>query len=55
MPATEITFAEKLKTSGYQTACIGRMFDRKPIIERMPNAQGFDYYFGTLEPTMEEK
>ncbi len=50
MPATEITFAEKLKTSGYQTACIGKwdVSNRKPIIERMPNAQGFDYYFGTL-------
>jgi arylsulfatase A-like enzyme len=50
MPATEITFAELIRTSGYQTACIGKwdVSNRKPIIDRMPNAQGFDYYFGTL-------
>lgn len=50
MPASEITFAETLRTAGYQTACIGKwdVSNRKPIIDRMPNAQGFDYYFGTL-------
>jgi len=50
MPAEEVTFAEKLKEAGYQTACIGKwdVSSRKPIIERMPQAQGFDYYFGTL-------
>jgi len=50
MPASEITFAELIKTVGYQTACIGKwdVSNRKPIMERMPNAQGFDYYFGTL-------
>jgi arylsulfatase A-like enzyme len=50
MPASEITFAEKLRDAGYQTACIGKwdVSNRKPIIERMPNAQGFEYYFGTL-------
>jgi arylsulfatase A-like enzyme len=50
MPASEITFAELMRKSGYQTACIGKwdVSNRKPIIERMPNAQGFDYYFGTL-------
>ena len=50
MPASEITFAELIKKAGYQTACIGKwdVSNRKPIIERMPNAQGFDYYFGTL-------
>ena len=50
MPATEITFAELMRESGYQTACIGKwdVSNRKAIIERMPNAQGFDYYFGTL-------
>ncbi|MHC4400901.1 MAG: sulfatase-like hydrolase/transferase [Planctomycetota bacterium] len=50
MPASEITWAERIKTAGYQTACIGKwdVSNRKPIIERMPNAQGFDYYFGTL-------
>lgn len=50
MPATEITFAELMRESGYQTACIGKwdVSNRKPIIDRMPNAQGFGYYFGTL-------
>lgn len=50
MPADEITFAELIKTAGYQTACIGKwdVSDRRPVVERMPNAQGFEYYFGTL-------
>ena len=50
MPAAEITFAELMRESGYQTACIGKwdVSNRKAIIDRMPNAQGFDYYFGTL-------
>ena len=50
MPASEVTFAELMKQAGYQTACIGKwdVSNRKPIIDRMPNAQGFDYYFGTL-------
>ena len=50
MPATEITFAEKMRAVGYQTVCIGKwdVSSRKPIIPRMPNAKGFDYYFGPL-------
>ena len=50
MPAEEITWAELIKGAGYQTACIGKwdVSNRKETIERMPNAQGFDYYFGTL-------
>lgn len=50
MPATEVTFAELMRDAGYQTACIGKwdVSNRKPIIKRMPVAQGFDYYFGTL-------
>ena len=50
MPAEEITFAELIKKVGYQTACIGKwdVSSRRPFIERMPNAQGFDYYFGPL-------
>jgi len=50
MPASEITFAELIKNAGYQTACIGKwdVSNRKPIIDRMPNAQGFDYFFGAL-------
>lgn len=50
MPASEITFAELMKPAGYQTVCIGKwdVSNRKEIIERMPNAQGFGYYYGTL-------
>lgn len=50
MPASEITWAELMGPAGYETACIGKwdVSNRKPIVERMPNAQGFDYYFGTL-------
>ncbi len=50
MPASEITFAELIQKVGYQTACIGKwdVSNRKAIIPRMPRAQGFDYYFGTL-------
>ena len=50
MPASEITWAELIREAGYQTACIGKwdVSNRKAIIERMPNAQGFDYYFGAL-------
>jgi len=50
MPASEITFAELIKGAGYQTVCIGKwdVSNRKPIIDRMPNAQGFDYFFGAL-------
>jgi arylsulfatase A-like enzyme len=50
MPASEVTFAELIRKSGYQTACIGKwdVSNRKPILDRMPNAQGFDYYFGPL-------
>ncbi len=50
MPASEVTIAELLKSRGYVTACIGKwdVSNRAPIPERMPNAQGFDTYFGTL-------
>ena len=50
MPASEVTIAERLKTVGYTTACIGKwdVSNRRPFIKRMPNAQGFDYYWGTL-------
>lgn len=50
MPADEITWAEQLKTVGYQTACIGKwdVSDRRAILPRMPLQQGFDYYYGAL-------
>lgn len=50
MPASEITLAELLQDVGYTTACIGKwdVSNRAAIIERMPNAKGFDYYYGPL-------
>ena len=50
MPALETTFAELIRKVGYQTACVGKwdVSNRRPILDRMPNAQGFDYYFGPL-------
>ena len=50
MPASEVTIAELLKTRRYVTACIGKwdLSNRAPILERIPDAQGFDYYFGSL-------
>jgi arylsulfatase A-like enzyme len=50
MPASEITFAELLQKAGYTTACLGKwdVSNRAAIPERMPNAKGFHYYWGTL-------
>ncbi len=50
MPAEEVTIAEALRDVGYQTGCIGKweLSSRQEIVERMPLAQGFDYYYGTL-------
>lgn len=50
MRAEEITFAERLRDQGYKTACIGKwdVSNRRAIRDRMPVAQGFDHYFGTL-------
>jgi len=50
MPGSEITFAELLKTVGYTTGCIGKWdcSSRKDIQGRVPNDQGFDYYWGPL-------
>ncbi|MBP85582.1 MAG: N-acetylgalactosamine 6-sulfate sulfatase [Planctomycetaceae bacterium] len=50
MPASEITVGQLLQKAGYTTGCIGKwdVSNRAAIPERMPNAQGFDYYYGTL-------
>jgi arylsulfatase len=46
----EITLAEVLKARGYATACIGKwdLSQRLIVGDRLPMAQGFDYFFGTL-------
>jgi arylsulfatase A-like enzyme len=50
MPASEITMGELLQKSGYTTGCFGKwdVSNRAAIPKRMPNAKGFDYYWGTL-------
>ncbi|MEM9281488.1 MAG: sulfatase-like hydrolase/transferase, partial [Verrucomicrobiota bacterium] len=48
--AEEVTIAEVLKTAGYTTGCIGKwdMSKRRYQEDLVPNAQGFDHYFGAL-------
>lgn len=48
--AEEVTVAEVLKTAGYTTGCIGKwdMSKRRYQEDLVPNAQGFDHYFGAL-------
>jgi arylsulfatase A-like enzyme len=50
MPGSEVTFAELLKTVGYTTGCIGKWdcSSRRDIRGRVPNDQGFDYFWGPL-------
>jgi len=50
MPAGEVTWAEQMRDNGYDTICVGKwdVSNRQAIIDRMPNAQGFDTYFGAL-------
>lgn len=50
MPASEITVAELLQRQGYATGCFGKwdLSNRAPIAERMPNAQGFGTFYGSL-------
>jgi len=45
----EITIAELLKEEGYTTGCIGK-WHLGLLPEVMPNAQGFDYYYGMPGP-----
>lgn len=47
MPINEVTLAEMLKGSGYNTAMIGKwhLGDKD---SSLPTAQGFDYYYGLL-------
>ncbi len=50
LPPEEITIAEMLKAAGYATACVGKwdLSQRQYLEGRLPNDQGFDYYFGPL-------
>lgn len=48
--AEEVTVAEVLKTANYTTGCVGKwdMSKRRYQENLVPNAQGFDYYYGAL-------
>lgn len=48
--AEEVTVAEVLKKAGYTTGCVGKwdMSQRRYQEDLVPNAQGFDSYFGAL-------
>jgi arylsulfatase A-like enzyme len=50
MPGSEITIAELMKEAGYVTGCVGKwdVSNRAYIEGRVPNDQGFDYYWGPL-------
>lgn len=45
LPATEITMAKLLQATGYRTAAIGK-WHLGHLPEFVPNAHGFDYYYG---------
>lgn len=46
----EFFISEVLKKAGYTTGCVGKwdMSKRRPLEKMVPNAQGFDHYFGSL-------
>lgn len=48
--AEEVFVSEVLKKAGYATGCVGKwdMSRRRYIEDLVPNAQGYDYYFGPL-------
>jgi len=45
LPEKEMTIASALKCAGYATACIGK-WHLGDLPQYLPNAHGFDYYFG---------
>ncbi len=45
MPSSEVTIAEMLKANGYYTALVGK-WHLGHAQDKLPNAQGFDYFFG---------
>jgi len=48
LPAGEVTVAEVLQQAGYRTALIGKWGLGGPDSEGVPNAQGFDEFYGYL-------
>lgn len=48
LPGAETTIAEHFGAAGYQTALVGKWHLGHSRIEYLPNAQGFDEFFGFL-------
>jgi arylsulfatase A-like enzyme len=48
IPLTDRTVAERLKSSGYRTAVIGKWGLGEPETAGIPSKRGFDYFFGYL-------
>jgi arylsulfatase A-like enzyme len=48
LPAEEVTLAERFRQAGYQTAAIGKWHLGHARPDYLPNAQGFDRFFGML-------
>ena len=48
LPIEEVTLAERLKEKGYQTALVGKWHLGGLNEAYLPNARGFDYFFGNL-------
>lgn len=46
LPQSEVTIAEVLRNKGYATACIGKWHLGHTTRDQMPNAHGFDEFFG---------
>lgn len=48
LPIEEVTLADRLKEKGYQTALVGKWHLGGLNEAYLPNARGFDYFFGNL-------
>ena len=46
IPKDERTIADRLKSLGYATACIGKWHVGEHLDWQLPNQRGFDYFFG---------
>ncbi len=60
LPVDETTIADRLRTVGYATACIGKWHLGGSLDRFHPNQRGFEYYFGRYKghgyfPTVESK
>lgn len=50
LPADAITIADMLRQRGYRTALVGKWHLGHHLPEQRPNAHGFDFFYGLLQP-----